>query len=91
MDLSHKAFAPNTYLKTWDGYQFVLEDIYSHDNIVESLSGGLRMLPELAFSAFDSKVQVKFSRTRRDWGDGDGSSFYALCFMYTSRVSSLMM
>ena len=73
MDLSHKAFAPNTYLKSWDGYQFVLENIYSHDNIVESLSGGLRMLPELAFSAFGNKVGFNFSRIRHSFGYGEGS------------------
>ena len=73
MDLSHKAFAPNTYLKTWDGFQFVLSDFYEYVSISDLPAGGLRMLPELAFSAFDSKVQVKFSRTRRDWGYGDGN------------------
>ncbi len=73
MDLSRKAYAPNTYLKTWDGYQFVLENIYTHDNIVESLSGGLRMLPELSFSAFDNKVGLNFSRIRHSFGYGEGS------------------
>ena len=73
MDLAYNAFAPNTYLKSWDGCQFVLEDIYVYDDFVEILAGGLRMLPELVFSAFENKVQVKFSRTRRDWGYGSGS------------------
>ena len=73
MDLSRKAYAPNTYQKTWDGYQFVLSDFYEYVSISDLPAGGLRMLPELAFSAFDSKVQVKFSRTRRDWGYGSGN------------------
>ena len=73
MDLSYKAFAPNTYLKSWDGYQFILSDFYDYVSISDLPAGGLRMLPELAFSAFDSKVQVKFSRTRRDWGYGAGN------------------
>ena len=73
MDLAKKSYAPNTYLKTWDGYQFVLKDIYTHDNIVESISGGLRMLPELSFSAFDGIIGVNFSRIRHSWGYGDGN------------------
>lgn len=73
MDLSHSAFAPNTYLKTWDGYQFILSNFNSCEAISYLPAGGLRMLPELAFSAFGSKVQVKFSRTRRDWGYGAGN------------------
>lgn len=73
MDLSTKSYAPNTYLKTWDGYQFVIENIYTHDNIVEVLSGGLRMLPELAFSAFDNKIGVNFSRISHSWGYGEGN------------------
>lgn len=73
MDLAYKAYAPNTYIKTWDGYQFILNDFYEYVSISDLTAGGLRMLPELAFSAFDSKVQLKFSRTRRDWGYGDGN------------------
>lgn len=73
MDLSTKSYAPNTYQKTWDGFQFVLSDFYEYVSISDLPAGGLRMLPELAFSAFDSKVQVKFSRTRHDWGYGSGN------------------
>lgn len=73
MDLAYKAYAPNTYLKTWDGFQFILSDFYEYVSISDLPAGGLRMLPELVFSAFDSKVQVKFSRTRHDWGYGDGN------------------
>ena len=73
MDLSTKSYAPNTYLKTWDGFQFVLSDFYEYVSISDLAAGGLRMLPELAFSAFDSKVQVNFSRIRRDWGYGSGN------------------
>lgn len=73
MDLSTKSYAPNTYQKTWDGFQFVLSDFYEYVSISDLPAGGLRMLPELAFSVFDSKVQVKFSRTRHDWGYGSGN------------------
>ena len=73
MDLSTKSYAPNTYLKTWDGYQFILSNFNSCENISYLPAGGLRMLPELAFSAFDGKVQVNFSRIRRDWGYGSGN------------------
>ena len=73
MDLSTKSYAPNTYQKTWDGFQFVLSDFYEYVSISDLPAGGLRMLPELAFSAFDCKVQVKFSRTRHDWGYGSGN------------------
>ncbi|MBQ3024797.1 MAG: hypothetical protein IJD23_05770 [Spirochaetaceae bacterium] len=73
MDLSTKSYAPNTYQKNWDGFQFVLSDFYEYVSISDLPAGGLRMLPELAFSAFDSKVQVKFSRTRHDWGYGSGN------------------
>lgn len=73
MDLSTKSYAPNTYLKTWDGFQFVLSDFYEYFSISDLAAGGLRMLPELTFSAFDSKVQVNFSRIRRDWGYGSGN------------------
>ena len=73
MDLSTKSYAPNTYQKTWDGFQFVLSDFYEYVSISDLPAGGLRMLPELAFSAFDNKVQLKFSRTRHDWGYGSGN------------------
>lgn len=73
MDLSTKSYAPNTYQKTWDGFQFVLSDFYEYVSISDLPAGGLRMLPELAFSVFDNKVQLKFSRTRHDWGYGSGN------------------
>lgn len=73
MDLATKSYAPNTYQKTWDGFQFVLSDFYEYVSISDLPAGGLRMLPELAFSAFDNKVQLKFSRTRYDWGYGSGN------------------
>lgn len=73
MDLSKSAFPNNSYVKNFDGYQFILSNFNSCFSISDLPAGGLRMLPELAFSAFDNKVKVKFSRTRRDWGYGDGN------------------
>ena len=73
MDLARKSYAPNTYIKTWDGYQFVLENIYTHDNIVETISGGLRMLPELSFSFYDGNIGVNFSRIKHSIGYGEGN------------------
>ena len=37
MDLSNQAFAPNTYLKSWDGFQFILSDFYDYVSISDSL------------------------------------------------------
>lgn len=105
IDLAYDSFPYNTYTKSWDGTQFIISDFYDYSSISDLPSFGLRLLPELAFSAFDNKVQVKFSRTPRDWGYGEGNlmlsgtarpfiaietGFYPLSWLSTNFVSGTL-
>lgn len=67
------AYAPYSFSKSWDGYQFPLDDPYSLNYLTEKPAISLRILPELALSFWENKVRIDFSRVRRDWGYGSGN------------------
>ena len=71
--LNMNAYAPYTYTKSWDGYQFPLDNPYSLQYLSEDPAIGLQILPEFALGLWDNKVRLNFSRVRRDWGVGDGN------------------
>ena len=73
MKYSLSAYAPYEFDKTWDGWQSTLGAWYEYEAISERLAGGLVLDPELSFAAFDDKVSVKVSRTKRDFGYGSSS------------------
>jgi len=65
--------APNTFTQSWDGYQYKISNLAEFDGLSNSLTAGIRILPEFALRLWDGKVGVNFSRMRRDWGTGDGN------------------
>ncbi|MDD7416783.1 MAG: hypothetical protein PUK48_05395, partial [Spirochaetales bacterium] len=71
--LAIAAFAPNSFYKNWDGFQFVINDYYLYESVAEETAIAIRMLPELVYSIYDDRYSVKFSRSRREWGYGSGS------------------
>lgn len=73
MKISNVAYAPYTFDKHWDGWQAILGDFYEYVAISERLSGAMLLEPEMVFSAYDDKVQVRLSRTRHDFGYGSSS------------------
>ena len=73
MKLSNSSHAPYFFDKSWDGFQFIFSDFYEYVPVSEALSAGVKLEPELVFSAFEDKVQAKFSRTRHDYGYGSSS------------------
>ena len=73
-NLATVAYPKNSYTKSWDGFQMPLDNVYDYAAINESLSIGFRMCPELVFS-YNDIVDVKFSRTKRQWGYGTNSLY----------------
>lgn len=72
-DLNASAYAPYSYSKSWDGYQFLLKSADNFSHFAEEPAGAIRILPELSLSLWDQKLRFNFSRIRRDWGPGDGN------------------
>lgn len=73
--LSHinlKAYEPFTFSQGWDGYVFPIKDV-SRFGDFETTAGIMRTYPEMVLSLWDDKIKLNFSRTRREWGSGDGS------------------
>ena len=70
-------FVPYGFSKEWDGFHIWFgQGKYStgengHFNITFST------LPELSLDMFNENVNLKLSRTRRDWGVGEGSLSYS--------------
>ena len=60
--LNMNAYAPYTYTKSWDGYQFPLDNPYSLQYLSEDPAIGLQILPEFALGLWDNKVRLNFSR-----------------------------
>ena len=73
MKQSESSYAPYMFDKSWDGYQFIFSDFYEYVPVSESLAGGVKLEPELSASFFDDKAQIKFSRTRHNFGYGHSS------------------
>lgn len=71
--LNMKAYAPYTYTKSWDGYQFPIDDPYNLSFLTEEPAIGVQTMPEFALGLWDNKIRMGFSRIRRDWGVGDGN------------------
>jgi hypothetical protein len=68
------AFAPFAFSKPWDGQPV-------GKGIILTSSGPLTFHvltnPELAISLFDDRFLIRWARTRREWGVGDGSLLLA--------------
>ncbi|MGP1586953.1 MAG: hypothetical protein ACTTHG_01270 [Treponemataceae bacterium] len=73
--LKKDSFAPNSFTKSWDGFQYIFSDFYLYVPIYEGKSAGAVMEPEICFSSRENKFGIKFSRTRHQWGYADGSLF----------------
>ncbi|MDY3940275.1 MAG: hypothetical protein SOZ27_08400 [Spirochaetia bacterium] len=71
--LSLNAYAPYTYSKSWDGYQFPFKDGTALTGFTEEPAVALQIMPELSLALWDRKLKFNFSRVRRDWGPGDGN------------------
>ncbi|MGI5172165.1 hypothetical protein H0R92_00995 [Treponema sp. OMZ 840] len=65
--------APNTFSQSWDGYQYLMQNLATFDGLSNSPAAGIRLLPEFAVRLWDGKAGINFSRMRRDWGTGDGN------------------
>lgn len=73
--LKETSFAPYTFTRPWDGFQYVFDDFYEYVSIYEGFSAGAKFEPELVYTNWDDKFGIKFSRTRHQWGYGNSSLF----------------
>lgn len=71
--LNLNAYAPYTFSKSWDGYQFPMKDGSALTGFTEEPAVALQIMPELSLALWDKKLKFNFSRIRRDWGPGDGN------------------
>ena len=65
--------ASNTFSQSWDGYQYLMQNLATFDGLSNSPAAGIRLLPEFTVRLWDGKAGINFSRMRRDWGTGDGN------------------
>ncbi len=69
------AWEPYSYTKTWDGGSRYLSSPDSFSQMPLELAFGWAMLPEIDFSFWDNKLDMRFGRVRHDWGLGEGNLF----------------
>ena len=69
------AWAPYTYTKVWDGGARYLRSPSPQYLMPRELSIGWSLFPEIMFSFWDNRVDLRFGRMRRDWGFGKGGLF----------------
>jgi len=67
------SYAPNTFTQSWDGFQYLMNNLATFSGLSNSPAAGIRILPEFGVRLWDGKVNINFSRIRRDWGTGDGN------------------
>ena len=67
------SYAPNTFTQSWDGFQYLMNNLATFDGLSNSPAAGIRILPEFGVRLWDGKLNINFSRIRRDWGTGDGN------------------
>ena len=70
-----EAFPPFDFTKQYDGFQVWTggQSVQESDGINGHLNFTSAALSALSFDFFDHELNVQFSRTRRDWGLGEGS------------------
>ncbi|MBW8003238.1 MAG: hypothetical protein FVQ80_14665 [Planctomycetes bacterium] len=68
------AFTPYGFSKEWDGFHIWfgegMDDLAGENG---HLNFTFSSLPQLSYDIIDANVNLKLSRTRRDWGVGQGS------------------
>jgi hypothetical protein len=88
-------FEPYTYTKTWDGGLHPISSLSSFVQMPTSLSFGYTYAPEIAFSFFDNRLDLRFARMRHDWGIGEGSLVLDAgarpCFGFFTKINPLKM
>ena len=67
------AFPPYEFTKEWDGFHLWFGEGKYSDGINDHLNFCWNTQPEISLVLFDSKVNLKLARNRREWGVGDGS------------------
>lgn len=67
------SYAPNTFTQSWDSYQYLLTSLGNFGGMSNEPAAGTRLLPEFGTRLWDGKININFSRMRRDWGTGDGN------------------
>ncbi len=70
-----EAFAPYDFTKQWDGFQVWTEGskVQTSNGINGHLNFASAASSALSFDFFDHALNLQFTRTRRDWGVGEGS------------------
>ena len=69
------AWEPYTYTKVGDGGARYLSAPSLQYLMPRSLALGWALYPEIAFSFWDNRVDLRLARLRRDWGLGEGNLF----------------
>ena len=67
------SYAPNTFTQSWDGFQYLMNNLATFSGLSNSPTAGIRILLEFGVRLWDGKLNINFSRIRRDWGTGDGN------------------
>ncbi|HDY88627.1 MAG TPA: hypothetical protein ENH82_11035 [bacterium] len=67
------AFTPYGFSKDWDGFHIWFGEGKYSTGENDHLNFTFSSLPQLSYDVIDENVNLKLSRTRRDWGVGEGS------------------
>ena len=70
---ANKAFFPFSYRKTWDGSVYKIGDLTASglEGWCDEGAGGFGINSEIAASAFDDKIFIRFGRLSREWAGMD--------------------
>jgi len=70
-----EAFAPYEFTKQWDGFQVWTQGtrVQTSNGINGHLNFASAMSSALSFDFFDDTLNLQLTKTRRDWGVGEGS------------------